>query len=68
MTIEQLVKLHKQYPRTAFVFIFHSTKDGNFRGGQQFAHEVDCIIDVANGVAKGNGRFGVGGEINVFND
>ena len=68
MTIEQLVRLHKQFPRTAFVFIFHSTKDGNFRGGQQFAHEVDCIIDVADGVAKGNGRFGVGGEINVFND
>lgn len=66
MTIEQLVRLHKQFPRTAFVFIFHSTKDGNFRGGQGFAHEVDCIIDVANGVAKGNGRFGVGGEINVF--
>jgi len=68
MTIDQLVKLHKQFPQTAFVFIFHSTKDGNFRGGQGFAHEVDCIIDVADGVAKGNGRFGVGGEINVFND
>jgi hypothetical protein len=66
MTIDQLVKLHKQFPQTAFVFIFHSTKDGNFRGGQGFAHEVDCIIDVADGVAKGNGRFGVGGEINVF--
>jgi len=66
MTIEQLVKLHKQFPQTAFIFIFHSTKDGNFRGGQGFAHEVDCIIDVADGVAKGNGRFGVGGEINVF--
>ena len=66
MTIEQLVKMHKQFPQTAFVFIFHSTKDGNFRGGQGFAHEVDCIIDVADGFAKGNGRFGVGGEINVF--
>jgi uncharacterized protein YihD (DUF1040 family) len=66
MSIEQLIKLHKQFPQTAFVFIFHSTKDGNFRGGQGFAHEVDCIIDVADGVAKGNGRFGVGGEINVF--
>ena len=68
MTIEQMVRLHKQFPKTAFIFIFHSTKDGKFRGSQGFAHEVDCIIDVENGIARGNGRFGVGGEINVFND
>ena len=68
LSIEQLVKLHKQFPKTAFIFIFHSTKDGNFRGGQGFAHEVDCIIDVEDGVASANGRFGVGGTLNVFND
>jgi len=61
-----LAKLHKQFPKTAFIFIFHSTKDGKFRGGQEFAHEVDCIIDVEKGVASANGRFGVGGKLNVF--
>jgi len=63
-----LAKLHKQFPKTAFIFIFHSTKDGKFRGGQEFAHEVDCIIDVEKGVASANGRFGVGGKLNVFEE
>ena len=63
-----LAKLHKQFPKTAFIFIFHSTKDGKFRGGQEFAHEVDCIIDVEKGIASANGRFGVGGKLNVFEE
>jgi hypothetical protein len=67
-TNEFLAKLHKQFPKTAFIYIFHSTKDGKFRGGQEFAHEVDCIIDVEKGVASANGRFGVGGKLNVFEE
>jgi len=67
-TNDVLAKLHKQFPKTAFIFIFHSTKDGKFRGGQEFAHEVDCIIDVEKGVASANGRFGVGGKLNVFEE
>jgi predicted ATP-dependent serine protease len=53
-------------PKTAFIFVFHSTKEGDFRGGQENAHDVDCIIEVKDGVASGKGRFGVGGEIEVF--
>jgi hypothetical protein len=65
-TTEELTTLHKQFPKTSFIYVFHTTKDGKFRGGQQFAHDVDCIVDVVNGEASANGRFGVGGKMNVF--
>jgi hypothetical protein len=61
-----LTRLRKNNPKTAFVFIFHTTKEGNFRGKQDFAHDVDVIIEVENGEAKANGRFGIGGRIEVF--
>jgi hypothetical protein len=63
---DMLNQLHQKNPKTAFIFIFHSTKDGDFRGGQQNAHDVDCIIEVKDGVAFGKGRFGIGGECDVF--
>lgn len=60
MELEDLVLLKNRNPRTSFVFIFHSTKDGKFRGGNELAHEVDVIIEVENGMASGKGRFGQG--------
>jgi hypothetical protein len=66
LTSHDLTKLRKDNSKTAFIFIFHTTKEGNFRGKQDFAHDVDVIIEVENGVAKANGRFGVGGNMNVF--
>ncbi len=66
LTSQDLTKLRKDNPQTAFIFIFHTTKEGNFRGKQDFAHDVDVIIEVENGVAKANGRFGIGGKINIF--
>jgi hypothetical protein len=61
LDIEELRNLSNNNPRTSFVFIFHSTKDGNFRGMNQFAHDVDVIIKVEKGKAIGNGRFSPGG-------
>lgn len=66
LTSQDLTRLRKKNPGTAFIFIFHTTKDGNFRGQQDFAHDVDVIIEVENGVAKANGRFGVGGSARIF--
>ena len=63
---EKLNSLISSNPKTAFIFIFHSTKSGDFRGSQENAHEVDCLIEVADGTATGRGRFGVGGEMGVF--
>lgn len=61
--LDILRQLRQDNPKTAFIFIYHTTKEGNFRGKNENAHEVDVIIEVANGKAKGNGRFGIGSEI-----
>lgn len=66
LSSDDLTNLRKENPKTAFIFIFHTTKAGNFRGQQDFAHDVDVIIEVEKGVAKANGRFGIGGEMDVF--
>jgi predicted ATP-dependent serine protease len=65
LTTDSLTLLRKQNPKTAFIFIFHTTKEGNFRGQQAFAHDVDVIIEVENGVAKANGRFGIGSIVEI---
>ena len=66
LTSQALTKLRKDNPKTAFVFIFHTTKEGNFKGQQDFAHDVDVIVEVENGIAKANGRFAIGGKMNIF--
>jgi AAA domain len=65
MELEDLVKLKRRYAKTSFVFVFHSTKDGRFRGGNEMAHEVDVIVEVESGVARASGRFLAGGEMRV---
>ena len=66
LNTDAIRKLRKDNPRTAFIFIYHTTKGGNFKGKQEHAHDVDVIIEVADGKAKGNGRFGVGSKIDVL--
>lgn len=63
MELEDLIKLKYQNPNTSFIFIFHATKDGKFRGENNLAHEVDVIIEVEPGLAKASGRFNAGGEL-----
>lgn len=58
MEIDDLIKLQEQYPRVGFVYIFHTTKDGRFRGGNQYAHEVDVIVEVSPEEINASGRFG----------
>lgn len=64
---DTLNQLRGQNPQKSFVFIFQSTKDGNFRGANTFQHDVDVVIEVAElGRAIQFGRFNQGGEINIF--
>jgi len=58
MEIDDLIKLQEQYPRVGFVYIFHTTKDGRFRGGNHYAHEVDVIVEVSPKEINSSGRFG----------
>ena len=66
ITSQELDKIRKTNPNVSFVYVFHTTKKGDFRGKQEYAHDVDVIIQVENGIAKANGRFGVGGKLDIF--
>jgi predicted ATP-dependent serine protease len=64
---EELDAFKKEYPETSFIYIFQTTKLGNFRGGNEFQHDVDVVIEVAEkGKAIQFGRFNQGGAIDIF--
>jgi len=64
---EELDAFKRKYPETSFIYIFQTTKLGNFRGGNEFQHDVDVIIEVAEkGKAIQFGRFNQGGAIDIF--
>lgn len=66
---EDLNRLKAQNRNKSFVFIFQTTKDGNFRGANSFQHDVDVVIEVPEkGKAVQMGRFNQGGEISIFNN
>ena len=54
-------------PTKSFVFIFQTTKQGNFRGENSFQHDVDVVLEVPEkGKAVQMGRFNQGGEMEIF--
>ena len=64
---DDLNRLKALNPTKSFIFIFQSTKDGNFRGANSFQHDVDVVIEVPEqGKAIQMGRFNQGGEIDIF--
>lgn len=64
---EDIDKLRASNPGKTFIFIFQSTKEGNFRGDNAYQHDVDVVIEVPErGRAVQFGRFNQGGEIAIF--
>lgn len=63
--ISDMEQLRKMHPETSFIFIYHTTKEGRFKGVNTHAHEVDVIIEVGKGEVKATGRFNAGGRINL---
>ena len=54
-------------PGVSFIYVFQTTKEGNFRGSNHFQHDVDVVIEVPEkGKATQNGRFNQGGEMQIF--
>lgn len=66
ITPEQMRELKAENPQTAFITIQQATKDGKFRGSQEYAHDADVIINVANGIATQQGRFCEPSMLRVF--
>ena len=65
LDIEAWRELRNTYPNSFFVLVSQVTKSGIFRGSQEWAHDVDVIVDVKNGKADIMGRFG-SGEYEIF--
>lgn len=63
--LTQMETLRKNNPLTSFIFIYHTTKEGRFKGANTHAHEVDVIIEIGDGEARATGRFNAGGRIGL---
>jgi len=66
MEVEQLEDLKKENPTVSIIAIMQATKNGQFRGSQEFMHNCDVIVKVDSGVAYHTGRFAESSEMNVF--
>jgi hypothetical protein len=65
MDVNAIDQLRKMHPDTSFIFIYHTTKEGNFKGVNEHAHEVDVIVQVDKGEATSTGRFNAGGSMEI---
>jgi hypothetical protein len=64
---DDIERLRNDNKDISFIFIFQTTKEGNFRGANEFQHDVDVVIQVPEkGKAVQYGRFNQGGEIDIF--
>lgn len=63
---EEIETLKAENPRMALITVQQATKDGKFRGSQQYAHNCDIIIEVIEGIAYHQGRFQVHSEMPIF--
>ena len=69
LSTNDLETLKHNNPGKSFVYIFQTTKEGNFRGANEFQHDVDVVIQVPEkGLAVQNGRYNQGGEMRIFEE
>lgn len=66
---QDLERLKLENPGKSFIDIHQTTKDGKFRGTNEYQHDVDVVIEVPErGKAVQFGRFNQGGEMQIFDD
>ncbi len=69
LSTSDLEALKRNNPGKSFIYVFQTTKEGNFRGANEFQHDVDVVIQVPEkGLAVQNGRFNQGGEMRIFDE
>lgn len=66
ISVEEMEELKALNPNTSFVTIKQVTKDGKFRGSQEFAHNCDVIVEIIDGVAHQKGRYNPEAQMLVF--
>ncbi|PWV45923.1 hypothetical protein [Chitinophaga sp. S165] len=69
LTPDDLRRLKATNAGKSFIYIFQVTKGGQFRGANDFQHDVDVVIELPQpGKAIQFGRYNQGGELDVFDD
>lgn len=63
---EQIRELKHNNPNLSLITIQQATKDGDFRGSQEYAHDSDSIVRIENGIATQQGRFQEQSQMMVF--
>jgi predicted ATP-dependent serine protease len=63
---EQVREMKSKNPSLSLITIQQSTKDGDFRGSQEYAHDCDSIVRIADGIANQQGRFQEASQMMVF--
>lgn len=46
LTLDDYIRLRERYPNTAFISILQTTKDGKFKGGKDWEHEVEIAVEI----------------------
>ena len=64
---QDLNQLRNNNKGKSFIFVFQATKEGKFKGNNEFQHDVDVVIEVPEqGKAVQFGRFNQGVEMEIF--
>lgn len=66
ISVEEMEQLKSLNPETSFITIKQVTKDGKFRGSQEYAHNCDIIIEIIDGIAHQKGRYNAQSQMEVF--
>ena len=66
ITVDEMEELKADNPDISFMTIKQVTKDGKFRGSQEYAHNCDIIVEIIDGVAHQKGRYSPASEMSVF--
>jgi prefoldin subunit 5 len=67
VTTQEFEKLRNDFPDILFAIIMQSTKDGKFKGSNEYAHNSDINIKVEKGVASAiKNRFNALREYEIF--
>jgi len=65
LTPQDMRELYKKYPDKNWVLLFQTTKDGKFRGENDFAHDVDAVFYCEDMVAYQDGKNRFGGKESI---
>jgi predicted ATP-dependent serine protease len=63
---EEIREMKHKNKRLSLITIQQATKDGEFRGSQEYAHDSDSIVKIIDGIATQQGRFQEQSQMMVF--